>query len=373
VTTFTKTVKLRLREPNAGKMERIEEAMDQSLKCANHAVKRLPSIKNVNVKNRSKTVYNIVKDLKNNSISLNSACAQQAVEKARQSYLSKVMNGNFDTIPKFKNKFVGLHNRDNIDDFFKKYGTYYVTLKLFPYEKITLPFFHGDYQDFFLDKIVNGEINHGSAEVKKYEDYYSLNITVKKEIDLKYDIETYVGVDLGLNVLAWAVALDENKGFLNEIHFDGKEAGHIRRRYQKLRDSLNENGNLKKEKEIGDKEQRWMENKNHIMSRRIVDFADQFDNPVIILENINLREMRKRVDNSLIHSWRAGDLRDMIIYKANEKEIRTHEINPRNTSRECPKCVHTSGKNREGIDFECEECGYTNHADFVGAWNIANS
>jgi putative transposase len=30
-----------------------------------------------------------------------------------------------------------------------------------------------------------------------------------------------------------------------------------------------------------------------------------------------------------------------------------------------------SGENRDGEKFECVKCGHTDHADRIGAWNIA--
>lgn len=116
-----------------------------------------------------------------------------------------------------------------------------------------------------------------------------------------------------------------------------------------------------------------MENKNHVVSRRIIEFAQRFENPLIRLEDINMNQLRKRTDNPKIHSWTAGKLRDFIQYKAEEVGIKTELINPKNTSRKCPKCKHISKNNRNGTSFLCEECGYENHADFVGALNIALS
>jgi IS605 OrfB family transposase len=244
-------------------------------------------------------------------------------------------------------------------------------LKLFPYEKIVLPFYPGDYQNYFLEKIIKEEINYGSAEIHEYDYGYSLNLSINKPVDIDYNPKTNVGVDIGLNVLAWAVALDEDGKFLDEIHFDGGEAGHIRERYQKLHNKLKKSGKIKKVREIGNKEQKWMENKNHNISRKIIEFAEKFKNPIILLENINLTQLRNRVDNPKIHKWNAGMLRDFIEYKAKEAEIKTELINPKNTSRECPKCGYISENNRNGIDFKCCECGYENHSDFVGATNIA--
>ena len=46
-------------------------------------------------------------------------------------------------------------------------------------------------------------------------------------------------------------------------------------------------------------------------------------------------------------------------------------VPPQNTSRTCPCCGHTAKENRETqAHFECVECGYTENADVVGAFNV---
>ncbi|MFD0033282.1 RNA-guided endonuclease InsQ/TnpB family protein [Streptomyces sp. NPDC055059] len=46
-------------------------------------------------------------------------------------------------------------------------------------------------------------------------------------------------------------------------------------------------------------------------------------------------------------------------------------VDPRNTSRKCPACGHTSAENRPTqAKFHCVSCGHTAHADTVGATNV---
>ncbi|MCX4649545.1 transposase [Streptomyces sp. NBC_01446] len=46
-------------------------------------------------------------------------------------------------------------------------------------------------------------------------------------------------------------------------------------------------------------------------------------------------------------------------------------VDPRNTSRKCPACGHTSAGNRPTqAKFHCVSCGHTAHADTVGALNV---
>ncbi|MFE2522165.1 RNA-guided endonuclease InsQ/TnpB family protein [Streptomyces mirabilis] len=46
-------------------------------------------------------------------------------------------------------------------------------------------------------------------------------------------------------------------------------------------------------------------------------------------------------------------------------------VDPRNTSRTCPKCGHVAAENRPTQEkFHCVSCGHTAHADTVGAQNV---
>ncbi|MDZ5492221.1 MULTISPECIES: transposase [Micromonospora] len=46
-------------------------------------------------------------------------------------------------------------------------------------------------------------------------------------------------------------------------------------------------------------------------------------------------------------------------------------VDPRNTSRTCPRCGHCAKENRiTQADFRCVRCGYAAHADLVGASNV---
>ncbi|MFB6119418.1 zinc ribbon domain-containing protein [Halosegnis sp.] len=46
-------------------------------------------------------------------------------------------------------------------------------------------------------------------------------------------------------------------------------------------------------------------------------------------------------------------------------------MNPTNTSKRCVECGHISDDNRDAGDFECEQCGNQNHADYNAAKSVA--
>ena len=65
-------------------------------------------------------------------------------------------------------------------------------------------------------------------------------------------------------------------------------------------------------------------------------------------------EFRRQLDYKLL--WRGGHL---------------IAVPPKNTSRCCPACGHTTKDNRlTQENFECVDCGYTENADVVGAINV---
>jgi putative transposase len=65
-------------------------------------------------------------------------------------------------------------------------------------------------------------------------------------------------------------------------------------------------------------------------------------------------EFRRQLDYKL--AWRGGHL---------------VSVPPKNTSRTCPCCEHVSTENRKTqAEFKCMACGFTEHADLVGAINV---
>jgi IS605 OrfB family transposase len=58
--------------------------------------------------------------------------------------------------------------------------------------------------------------------------------------------------------------------------------------------------------------------------------------------------------------------------KCEEEAVQFLRIPPEYTSQTCPVCHFRDPTNRKGERFRCRKCGYENHADVVGAMNIAS-
>ena len=65
------------------------------------------------------------------------------------------------------------------------------------------------------------------------------------------------------------------------------------------------------------------------------------------------------------------ELRRQLEYKTQWNGGLLVPVPPQNTSRKCPACRDTSAENRKTqAKFVCVECGFSAHADWVGATNI---
>jgi IS605 OrfB family transposase len=91
---------------------------------------------------------------------------------------------------------------------------------------------------------------------------------------------------------------------------------------------------------------------------------------------IRARTTVRRANRDERHSWAFFQLRQFITYRAAWAGVPVFLVDPRNTSRTCPKCGYCSKDNRKTqAVFACTNpnlpCEYTGNADHVGAINVA--
>lgn len=79
---------------------------------------------------------------------------------------------------------------------------------------------------------------------------------------------------------------------------------------------------------------------------------------------------RGKVFRKTLSNWNYRELLDIIEMRAQENRVSFRSVNPYKTSQQCPHCAHTERGNRSGEKFCCLRCGYSDHADLVGARNI---
>src|SRR5258708_30959343 len=81
---------------------------------------------------------------------------------------------------------------------------------------------------------------------------------------------------------------------------------------------------------------------------------------------------KARKSNRVYSQWSFAQLQGMIAKKVAVAGSMAIKVDANYTSKSCPKCGHTSDKNRpqKGLLFHCQNCHYELHADLVGARNI---
>ena len=175
-----------------------------------------------------------------------------------------------------------------------------------------------------------------------------------------------MGVDLGLKVPAVAVTDDDKVRFFG----NGRQNKFMKRKFRSERKALGKKKKLNAIKRSKDKEQRWMKDQDHKVSRAIVNFAKDNKISVIRLERLaNIRQTARtsRKNEKNLHTWSFYRLSQFIEYKALLVGIKVEYVNPAYTSQTCPSC---SEKNKaKDRKYKCG-CGYETHRDVVGAKNI---
>lgn len=214
-----------------------------------------------------------------------------------------------------------------------------------------------------IERLLAGDAKKSRLQVYRRGSDWFCSFSVEYDTDATG--ETPIGVDIGERHILAAHAVGSDESML----VSGKQAKYIRRKFRSLRDSLQEAGALRARNRVGNKEHRRIRDLNHELSKQLVAFASQFDNPVLKIERLD--GIRDRTGWSGVHSWHFHQLQMFIEYKAEREGIRVEEVDPTYTSKTCSECGERGSRN--GDHFRCTnpECGYERHADLNAAANIA--
>ena len=205
---------------------------------------------------------------------------------------------------------------------------------------------------------------------KSRKNKYIAQIAYEKAEAPLMDGQAIMGVDLGIKCPAVSVTSNSKTKFYG----NGRQNKFVRRRYAKRRKKL---GKAKKQKAIcksRNKEQRWMTDQDHKISRSIVNEAIKQNVSTIKLESLSgIRQTTRtsRKNNHSFHNWSFYRMTMFIEYKARLAGINVVYVNPAYTSQTCPQC----GEKHHAKDrlYVCPKCGFHGHRDRIGALNILNA
>ena len=149
-----------------------------------------------------------------------------------------------------------------------------VSLSLYRGQKKRIPLaVHSASHQETLAHIISGEAILGSLKISKSRKgiWYAL-ISVSMDVPDAELVNGWIGVDRGQNNIAVA-------GLPNSFgkFWSGKQVKSLRRKYQKLRSLLQESKKLRKVKDIERRERRIMTHINHVISKQLVQFAQDYN------------------------------------------------------------------------------------------------
>jgi IS605 OrfB family transposase len=231
--------------------------------------------------------------------------------------------------------------------------------------------YHSEGMEKYFDHTI---YKFGTAKLVNKHGKYYLHIPVT------YDVEEFdsskatnvVGIDRGINFVVATYDSKHKSCFVN-----GRAIKQKRSNYSKLRKELQMRrtpSSRRRIKAIGQRENRWMQDVNHCISKALVD-----NNPkhtLFVLEDLsgvrNATERARTKDRYVSVSWSFYDLEQKLIYKARQNQSTVIKVNPRYTSQCCPMCGHIERSNRDKRLhlFCCKNCGYKSNDDRIGAMNL---
>lgn len=232
------------------------------------------------------------------------------------------------------------------------------------------------YNNTAFEQYFDGSWHFGTAKLVNKHGKWFLHIPFSKEVeDTKpAEITNVVGVDLGINFLATAYDSEGKTTFYNGRYIKDKRA-----KYKRLRKQLQKRQTpsaRKRLKAIGQRENRWMTDVNHCVSKALVEKYGS--NTLFVIEDlsgIRAATEKVRIKNRYVQvSWPFYELRKFLEYKSQKSGAMTIAVDPKYTSQTCPKCGHVDKNNRDKKKhiFCCKECGYTSNDDRIGGMNLHN-
>lgn len=235
--------------------------------------------------------------------------------------------------------------------------------------RIKVSFYKNGFERYFAD-----DCKFGTAKLVNKHGMFFLHIPVTYEISMlnKSEVSNVVGVDRGIRFLA---ATYDSKG--KSVFYDGNIIKQKRAHYKALRKHLQQVGtpsSRRRIKAIGQRENRWMQDVNHCISKALVESNP--DGTMFVIEDLTgIRSATERVkvkNRCISVSWSYYDLEQKLSYKALRHHQLVEKVNPAYTSQVCPKCGHTekANRNKKIHFFCCKNCGYKSNDDRIGAMNL---
>lgn len=234
-----------------------------------------------------------------------------------------------------------------------------------------------DYADKCFVQYFDGTWKFGTGKLVELKGKWYFHIPVSKNLEKEFskdEVKHVVGLDRGLRFLV--TGYDEQG---NSFFISGKDVCKKREKFAKLRAELQSKKSYsakRRLRKLSGRENRWMSDVNHRISKALVDKYGE--NTLFVIEdlagvsfedsNLNRSAKQKRQ----LRSWTFFQLEQFLTYKAHAAKSEVLQVSARYTSQRCPKCgsIHKEHRHHNIHEYICDNCGYRSNDDRVGAMNI---
>ena len=234
-----------------------------------------------------------------------------------------------------------------------------------------------DYADKYFVQYFDGTWKFGTGKLVELKGKWYFHIPVSKNLEKEFskdEVKHVVGLDRGLRFLV--TGYDEQG---NSFFISGKDVCKKREKFAKLRAELQSKKSYsakRRLRKLSGRENRWMSDVNHRISKALVDKYGE--NTLFVIEdlagvsfedsNLNRSAKQKRQ----LRSWTFFQLEQFLTYKAHAAKSEVLQVSARYTSQRCPKCgsIHKEHRHHNIHEYICDNCGYRSNDDRVGAMNI---
>lgn len=223
----------------------------------------------------------------------------------------------------------------------------------------------------------DGTWSFGTAKLVSLNNEWYMHIPMAKattdELDIAKPVHV-VGVDRGLRFIISTYDEKGKTGFVS-----GRDIMAKRQKFADVRAELQSKGTKSAKralKRLSGRENRWMSDVNHQISKTLVQTYGA--GTLFVLEDLtgvsfsdeNLAKDSK--SNRDLRSWTFYQLEQFLTYKAHEAGSEVIKASASYTSQRCPKCgrIHKENRNHKTHEYICDSCGYRSNDDRVGAMNI---
>lgn len=244
------------------------------------------------------------------------------------------------------------------------------TLKKRIYVDYDLP---DNFKEYF-----NGTWKFGTGKIVSLNGEWYFHIPMTKAADKTFNVdntEHLIGIDRGLRFLATTYDEEGKTGFVS-----GSDIMKKRDKFQAVRAELQSRGTKSAKrvlKRLAGRENRWMTDVNHQISKTLV--RSYGENTLFVIEDLtgvsfseeNLKN-RSSDGKYEFRSWSFYQLEQFLIYKANETGAKVINVPANYTSQRCPACgrIHKENRNHDTHEYVCDICGYRSNDDRIGAMNL---